>query len=167
MPENIVVVGIDDSASARTALRWAAQQARLTHASLEAIHVWGLPPSIGAQASFALPELLYSPDAQIDNEAAQPIRAIFAQVDPDPAWKLRLVPGEATSVLVEASKYAHLLVVGTREHVGLGRLVNGSVSHYCLNHAHCPVVAVPAAVETNDTTADGAAKQAASGASTG
>jgi hypothetical protein len=34
--------------------------------------------------------------------------------------------------------------VGTREDVGTGRLLFGSVSHYCLSHAHCPVVAVPA-----------------------
>jgi nucleotide-binding universal stress UspA family protein len=35
------------------------------------------------------------------------------------------------------------LVVGTREHVGLERLVTGSVSHYRLSHAECPVAAVP------------------------
>jgi hypothetical protein len=37
-----------------------------------------------------------------------------------------------------------LLVVGTREHVGLARLVSGSVSRYCLSHAQCLVVIVPA-----------------------
>ena len=42
------------------------------------------------------------------------------------------------------SKDAKLVVVGTREHVGLDRLLAGSVSHYCLSHAACPVVAVPA-----------------------
>ena len=37
------------------------------------------------------------------------------------------------------------LVVGGKEHVGIGRLVHGSVSHYCLSHAQCSaVVAVPA-----------------------
>ena len=34
--------------------------------------------------------------------------------------------------------------MGTREHAGLRRLLSGSVSHYCLSHAVCPVVAVPA-----------------------
>ena len=38
------------------------------------------------------------------------------------------------------SKDAQLLVVGTREHDQ--RLV-GSVCHYCISHAACPVVAVP------------------------
>ena len=37
-----------------------------------------------------------------------------------------------------------LLVVGTKEHVGISRIVAGSISHYCLSHAQCPVVAVPA-----------------------
>ena len=35
-------------------------------------------------------------------------------------------------------------MVGTGEHVGLGRIRLGSTSHYCLGHASCPVVAVPA-----------------------
>ena len=34
-------------------------------------------------------------------------------------------------------------------HVGIGRIVSGSVSHYCLSHAQCPVVAVPAAPDHN------------------
>ena len=51
--------------------------------------------------------------------------------------------GYAGEVLARLSKKAELLVVGTREHVGLGRLLVGSVSHYCLRHAACPVVAVP------------------------
>jgi nucleotide-binding universal stress UspA family protein len=51
--------------------------------------------------------------------------------------------GEPGGVLVRQSGDAQLLVVGTREHVGLGRLLVGSISHYCLSHAVCPVVAVP------------------------
>jgi nucleotide-binding universal stress UspA family protein len=39
---------------------------------------------------------------------------------------------------------AQLLVVGTREHVGLGRLPVGSISPLFLPHASCPVVAVSA-----------------------
>jgi nucleotide-binding universal stress UspA family protein len=47
-------------------------------------------------------------------------------------------------LLRRQSEEADLLVVGTGDHVGLGRLLVGSVSHYCLSHAKCPVVAVPA-----------------------
>jgi hypothetical protein len=36
-----------------------------------------------------------------------------------------------------------MLVIGTRERVGLDRLVHDSVSQSCLNNAQFPVVAVP------------------------
>jgi nucleotide-binding universal stress UspA family protein len=52
--------------------------------------------------------------------------------------------GKSGQVLVDASRHSRLLVVGTGEHVGLGRIMLGSTSHYCLGHASCPVVAVPA-----------------------
>ena len=35
-------------------------------------------------------------------------------------------------------------MMGTQEMVGLGRMLMGSVSHHCLSHASCSVVAVPA-----------------------
>jgi hypothetical protein len=72
------------------------------------------------------------------------ITTMFEAVSPHRDWVLEFVSGYAGEVLVRRSKDAQLLVVGTREHVGLGRLLAGSVSHYCLSHAGCPVVAVPA-----------------------
>jgi nucleotide-binding universal stress UspA family protein len=64
-------------------------------------------------------------------------------VSPRPDWVLQFASGDTGPVLVRQSEDARLLVLGTREHVGLGRLVSGSVGHYCLSHAVCPVVAVP------------------------
>ena len=57
---------------------------------------------------------------------------------------IQFAQGEVGPVLVHQAEHAALLIVGTREHVGLGRLLAGSVSHFCLSHALCPVVAVPA-----------------------
>jgi len=39
-------------------------------------------------------------------------------------------------------------------HVGIGRIVSGPVSHYCLSHGQCPVVAVPAAPDHNNADKD-------------
>jgi len=51
--------------------------------------------------------------------------------------------GPPGPVLVQASENALMLVVGGRRRHALHRLLHGSVGHYCLNHATCPVVAVP------------------------
>ena len=74
-----------------------------------------------------------------------PIRRLFDTVRPEPDWTLEILDGAVGPTLVERASGAHLLVVGTREHVGFARVMSGSVSHYCLNHSTCPVVAVPPA----------------------
>ena len=59
-------------------------------------------------------------------------------------WSLDVVEGQPGPVLVERSRHAALLVLGTGEHVGLRRVVSGSVGHYCLTRTPCPMVAIPA-----------------------
>jgi nucleotide-binding universal stress UspA family protein len=38
-----IVVGVDGSAEAGRALRWAAEEARLRHAALDVVHAWHTP----------------------------------------------------------------------------------------------------------------------------
>ena len=49
----------------------------------------------------------------------------------------RATPAEA---LVEATRHADLLVVGSRGHGAFAGMLLGSVSQHCASHAHCPVV---------------------------
>jgi len=56
---------------------------------------------------------------------------------------LRFAQGDVGEVLVRLSTDADLLVIGTREPMRGGPYLAGSVSHYCISHARCPVVAVP------------------------
>jgi nucleotide-binding universal stress UspA family protein len=56
---------------------------------------------------------------------------------------VRAVNGFAAQELIEASRYADLLVVGSRGGGGFARLMMGSVSDQVVHHAYCPVVVVP------------------------
>jgi nucleotide-binding universal stress UspA family protein len=52
--------------------------------------------------------------------------------------------GHPALVLVGEARYADLLVVGNRGHGEFAGMLLGSVSEYCVTHASCPVVVVPA-----------------------
>jgi nucleotide-binding universal stress UspA family protein len=96
--------------------------------------------------------------SEMDPSQREAVAAVFDSVQPEPGWRLKYFSGEAGPILVADSAGAALLVVGTKEHVGIGRLLSGSVSHYCLSHANCPVVTVPA-VRDHDAKKDHAAAE--------
>ena len=52
----------------------------------------------------------------------------------------RLVSGHPAPILVEASKGADLLVVGSRGHGEFVGMLIGSVSEHCATNGHCPVL---------------------------
>ena len=148
-PDGSVVVALDDSSQSRTALAWAAAYARTTGAGLYAVHVlradFGLPESWspvlgGAPHTVSGPELDFARDA---------VRTLFSDARLEPEVTLTMLYGSPGPEVVRFAARAGLLVVGTREHRGFERLVTGSVSHFCLDHARSPVVAVPLAVVTD------------------
>ena len=59
------------------------------------------------------------------------------------AVELDVKQGIAAEVLVESSRDADLLVVGSRGRGGFAGLLLGSVSQRCAERASCPVVVVP------------------------
>jgi nucleotide-binding universal stress UspA family protein len=135
-----IVVGVDDSPAAAAALRWAAEQAKLTGRPLRVVHAWQLSSFEQAAGSTH-----YVEAALADTRARAThwvLDALGANAS-DVIWSLDIVEGGPGPALVERSRNANLLALGTREHTGLRRTVLGSVSHYCLSHAVAPVVAVP------------------------
>ena len=139
-----VVVGLDLSRSARTALGWAAEHARATGQSLRAIHAVDVSPDYNMALGMGRVAVPINASA-LDTGYREAITAVFDSIQPEPGWRLEFYSGEAGPVLLAESVGAALLVVGTKEHVGIGRFVFGSVSHHCLSHAQCSaVVAVPA-----------------------
>lgn len=139
-----IVVGVDDSQAARAALEWAAPQARATGARLRAVHVLDPPLMPDSVAIPALDSLLSLTPGEVPTSLRNTMSRLYDDVGPEPGWTLQFSRGVAGRLLVEIAQDAALLVIGRGEHVGLGRLMIGSTSHYCLSHAGCPVVAVPA-----------------------
>jgi len=142
--EKAVIVGLDQSGSGRAALDWAAGYARLTGQTLRAISVVDWPTGLADQeGGLPLEQLVMFPNAEQSEELQQATQGIFDQVGPEPGWDLQFRVGHVGRILARESQQAQLLVIGTGQHVGLGRILIGSTSHYCLSHASCPVVAVP------------------------
>jgi nucleotide-binding universal stress UspA family protein len=141
--DGAVVVAIDESSSSRAALTWAADYARDNRVDLHVVHV--LRYDFGAPVTWAL-GLLGAPHTvseSVAELAELSVRQLFDSVLPAPSWTLTFLEGPAGPEIVQHARNAQLLVIGTREHRGLERLMVGSVSHYCLTHAECPIVAVP------------------------
>jgi nucleotide-binding universal stress UspA family protein len=142
MHRNELVVGLDDSPSGEAALQWAAAEAVRTKAVLRAVHALGWP--FGAEPTDLSVAYHYLSHEEVDEIYRASITRVFDAVHPRPDWILQFARGDAGPVLVHQSEQAIALVIGTPAHGWLGRLIAGSVAHYCLSHAGCPVVAVPA-----------------------
>ena len=61
-------------------------------------------------------------------------------LEPDVPVRPLVTEGVAAEVLLHEAKGADLLVVGSRGHGGFASALLGSVSMYCVLHAHCPVL---------------------------
>jgi nucleotide-binding universal stress UspA family protein len=131
----LIVVGVDGSNESVKATAWAAEQARATGGTLELLIVWARPTSYG------LPLVVggYNPE----HEAQEVVEKAASGIDL-PASRLRtsVVNAAPALALVERSKTADLLVVGSRGHGGFAELLLGSVSDHCVHHASCSVVVV-------------------------
>jgi nucleotide-binding universal stress UspA family protein len=131
-----IVTGVDGSESSRHALRWAGHQAHLTGARLEVVMTWELPMSFGWVPPYPT-DFNPAADAQraIDAEAAS-----LHDAYPDVEVQTSIVEGHPAPTLVEASRGAALLVVGSRGHGEFAGMLLGSVSEHCVSNAHCPVL---------------------------
>jgi len=137
-----VVVGVDGSSHSLDALRWAAQEARLRHASIEAVYAWR-PPYIGEAGGMAAVAVSWDQLADSAQAALDLAVDTVAVEAPDVTFERRCLEGPPALTLVEESKDAMMLVVGSRGHGGFLGLLLGSVAHHVAHHAPCPVVVVP------------------------
>lgn len=142
-----IVVGHDGSAPATQAVRWAADLAGRLGCPLLVLRTWSLSsaPRPSSWAPGYVPPLT-------DFEAAvlERLRADVAGAGlPDGVdVACHVVHGSAGRRLVEASKGAQMLVVGSRGAGGFRELLLGSTADQVVGHAACAVVVVPVTGET-------------------
>ncbi len=137
-----VVVGVDGSDPSRRALPFAFAEAALRETALTAVHAWALRehPGIASMRASGLIDtsFLERQAAEMLEEALAGVRADF----PDVEVTERLVDDQPVRALVEASRSAQLLVLGSRGRSALSGLVLGSVSHSAVRGADCPVAVI-------------------------
>ena len=139
-----IVVGIDGSEGARRALEWALEEAKLRDARIVVIHAWLEPAAVAVgsvvSAGGVEPEIF-------EDAAERTLHELLISVDTDGlphGLESHVVAGAPAHALVEASREADLVVVGSRGLGGFSGLLLGSVSQQVVHHATCPVVVVPA-----------------------
>jgi nucleotide-binding universal stress UspA family protein len=141
---SVVVVGVDQSAGAKEALRFAYEEAALRQATLRAVHAWQFGHIGVTGLEGGLPAVGGDP-RDFQDAGAAALDHTLSEAIPDPrdvGIERRAVEGTPAAVLVEESRAADLLVVGSRGHGGFAQLLLGSVSQQCAQHAACPVVIV-------------------------
>lgn len=133
-----VVVGIDGSPLSEDALAFAFEEAALHGADLIAVHAWS-----ATLIDEALAPLMDWDAIAVEEDAVLAERlAGWGQKYPQVAVRRRVVRDGAVRALVEVSRGARLVVVGSRGRGNAAGLFLGSVSHGVLHAAHCPVVVV-------------------------
>ncbi|MDO4792377.1 MAG: universal stress protein [Buchananella hordeovulneris] len=141
MSNREIVVGVDGSVESQDALKWAIDAAKVHEAPLRLVCAYSLPSFTAASldGGFAIAD-----DAAIESGARAVINDAMAQVrDAGLDAEADLETGDPAGVLVDRSKHAAVVVVGTRGGGGFADRLLGAVSSAVPAHAHCPVVVVP------------------------
>lgn len=138
-----IIVGVDGSAHSTRALVRAAKEAGLHHEPLIVLAVHQ------AVVGYAGGPVVYPGDLAETDKVREAVQAetdkVLAELDgPRPeSVTVKALHGVPAEELINASRDADMVVLGSRGAGGFKHLVMGSVSTQVAHHAHCPVVVVP------------------------
>jgi nucleotide-binding universal stress UspA family protein len=137
-----VVVGVDGSAASRAALEFALREGAARGSAVEVVTVWSWA---GPHESLVAPATPHDARDRAQRQQDEIVAEVLRRVTVAPLVSRQVVQGDPAEVLLRAGRTAAFLVVGSEHKNMLKRAVLGSVSEYCVRHATCPVVVVPAA----------------------
>jgi nucleotide-binding universal stress UspA family protein len=140
----VIVVGVDHSEGAKAALRFALEEATLRKATLRVVHAWQYA-YIGATGFEGSYPALGGDIKELRDVAEKDLDATLQEAIPETGAieiERRVVEDRPAAALVDESRGAEMVVVGSRGHGGFAGLLLGSVSQQVAHHAACPVVIV-------------------------
>ena len=139
-----IVVGVDGSSASTVAVEWAARDAAMRKIPLTLVKVLD-PPVVYTFPRTQIPReyLQWQRDEgrTILNDAVKTVEDSTRQMGPVEVSS-ELMIGPPVPTLVDLSKDAALVVVGSRGRGATARLLLGSVSTGLVHHAHCPVAVI-------------------------
>ncbi|TQM32509.1 universal stress protein [Nocardia bhagyanarayanae] len=136
-----VVVGVDGSPIGEPAIEAAFDEACERGAELVVVHAW----SDLSEGQFAGTSYLRIPIAELETAEHALLSERLAgwqEKYPTVAVSRRVYLSGARKQLIEWSKSAQLVVVGSRGRGGFRGMLLGSTSNHLVQHAHCPVMVV-------------------------
>jgi nucleotide-binding universal stress UspA family protein len=139
-----VVVGVDGSAVARNAARWAAREAARRRTTLRIVYADATTLPVRSE----IPGVRWSKEheAHIREQVAQWLSSAAEaarEQAPEVSVRTASLPGAPDKVLIVESDSAGLLVVGDRGFGGFIGLLAGAVAVKVAAHAYCSVAVVP------------------------
>jgi len=142
-----ILVGVDTSPESVEALRRAAEEAKRRDATLEVAYVfpppeqvtaWPVLPEKGADKAPKVEKLR----AEADEKLGEWLKESDVDLSGIEVERNVIADRKTASALIERSKDADLVVVGSRGRGGFAGLRLGSVSEQVTRHARCPVLVI-------------------------
>jgi nucleotide-binding universal stress UspA family protein len=138
-----IVVGVDGSGHSQRALEWAINEAAVRHSPLTIVTVHQLIAGYsGRGVAFPGDSEQAAKAGEVARQDADKILEGMGESRPA-SVTVDARSGFPVEELLEVSKDADMIVLGSRGAGGFSRLLMGSVSSQVAHHAHCPVVIVP------------------------
>ena len=139
--ESEIVVGVDGSEQSLGALHWAAREASRRGAPLHVVTAYSLPVVGGSTFDAGCAAFDDAAVSRAVEELVADARRRVAALDVE--VRSTVEAGDPSGVLVELSRHAQLLVLGSSGRGGFLSRLLGSVSSAVPAHAHCPVGIIP------------------------
>jgi nucleotide-binding universal stress UspA family protein len=138
-----ILVGVDGSKESDAAVRWAGEEARLTGSPITLMH--GVPPSFATVPKVPVKALVTEWERENASTVIERARRMLDSNPPSESIvdvRSEVHYWGVLPTLIDASKEARMVVVGSRGVGAFDRMVMGSVSSGLVRHAHGPVTVV-------------------------